>query len=1004
MKYTTSSQSIPQSSRADINSKIMSIVDSGNAQGITKEDVFNAYTGDGGLHGLEFNNYDSFHSFSEAKKEVENGQFFTPASISEQIVKSLKIGKSDLVADLCCGAGAFVNYVPVERNFYGADVDFKAVKVAKYLYPDAELVAEDIRFYNPEVKFDFVLGNPPFNLRWSVDGDEYYSQLYSCVKAAVLLKPGGVLAIVVPMSFLADEFSDKGMIESVEEHFNFITQIQLSNDTFKDMGVSSFPTKVIYFQKKSENIEGVKYDPKSFFDGDFISLHSEKLAPVLDQRTRLKSSLFLELNRATSENDDFQYRVNKLLFEVKAHPSIFEHYGRCEAYIERFLNQSKPDEMDWKEWEKKRITENKVLSYLKRVVALQDRKESDTIRLVKTNYGVKYKAYSRKATVRLNKLHKTKEWSFNDVVSGLATMPTDEYNRPVKRRSDLMNVQSIPFKRIGVDSKISRFVNAFRFVSPNDNKEYGLTAMQKEDMNKFLWKPYAECNWQQGCGKTPAAYSWMKFQQKNTNIKNVFVISPAISINLTWTNFLNINKVDFKTIKSLNDIESIKPGQVVLLSLTMLTKYQRFIKRFVKMHSQKIGLVFDESDEITNHTSKRTKAVLSCFRKCKVKFLATGTTTRNNINELYSQLELMYNNSVNMLCEAPVYYKEKYVKTKGTVITEESNPYWNTPFPAYSGNLVFKRCFSPGKASVFGIEKQNQDIYNKESLLSLIEKSISTRKFKEIVGDNKYSIITHRLEQSSSEKALYKIIIEEFYSMVRNYFASTGSSRKDSMLRIIQQINLLIKASSVPQSFKEYLSDGSMPVKFSKVRNMVQEWDDEKIAIGCTTLEGVTRYRAMLQDSFPSRPLFVITGAVNFKQRQIIIAEFQATKDGILLSTQQSLKSSVNIPTCNKVIIESLPWNIPKLEQYYYRFIRFDSLDTKEIHLVTYDNTIEQNVLALLLSKERINDFVKTLEFREEADVFEEFDVSLDIFNSLITKDYDDEGNVSIKWGQQMVS
>ena len=41
-----------------------------------------------------------------------------------------------------------------------------------------------------------------------------------------------------------------------------------------------------------------------------------------------------------------------------------------------------------------------------------------------------------------------------------------------------------------------------------------------------------------------------------------------------------------------------------------------------------------------------------------VSVLDTGTTTRNNIAELYSQFELLYNNSVNMTCWCDSIYHE----------------------------------------------------------------------------------------------------------------------------------------------------------------------------------------------------------------------------------------------------------------------------------------------------------------------------------------------------------
>ena len=59
------------------------------------------------------------------------------------------------------GLGSFFNFMPTENNLYGCELDNKAYKVAKYLYPDANIVNGDIRLYQPGILFDYVLGNPP---------------------------------------------------------------------------------------------------------------------------------------------------------------------------------------------------------------------------------------------------------------------------------------------------------------------------------------------------------------------------------------------------------------------------------------------------------------------------------------------------------------------------------------------------------------------------------------------------------------------------------------------------------------------------------------------------------------------------------------------------------------------------------------------------------------------------------------------------------------------------
>ena len=77
--------------------------------------------------------------------------------------------ESSLIADLTCGMGNFFNFMPTESNLYGCDIDPKAVKVARFLYPEAAIECRDIRSWDPGTRFDYIVGNPPFHLRWRTE-------------------------------------------------------------------------------------------------------------------------------------------------------------------------------------------------------------------------------------------------------------------------------------------------------------------------------------------------------------------------------------------------------------------------------------------------------------------------------------------------------------------------------------------------------------------------------------------------------------------------------------------------------------------------------------------------------------------------------------------------------------------------------------------------------------------------------------------------------------------
>ena len=349
-----------------------------------------------------------------------------------------------------------------------------------------------------------------------------------------------------------------------------------------------------------------------------------------------------------------------------------------------------------------------------------------------------------------------------------------------------------------------------------------------------------------------------------------------------------------------------------------------------------------------------------------------------------------------MICWSPRVYHENRDKE----IEEDTNPHYGEPFPAFRGHVLFRACHCPGKSTVFGIEKQNQDVYNKEELAELIGKTVITRKFRDFAGE-KYKIRTHTVSPSDGEREVYRVIIEEFCRICELYYNSTGDTKKDAGLRLMRQIKLLIKACSVPHLIEGYSCDG-IPKKTRYIERLIRRIPG-KVAVGCTSIAAFDLYEKYLEEQFPDRPVFVVKGDVAFKKRQSIVTEFDSTVNGILVCTQQSLSSSVNIPTCNDVILESLQWNIPKMEQFYFRFIRLDSKELKDVHYVTYKDSVEQNLMALVLTKERLNEFIKTGEVKEQSEIFEEFDVTMSVIESLLVRERDSEGKIHISWGSQRI-
>ena len=252
------------------------------------------------------------------------------------------------------------------------------------------------------------------------------------------------------------------------------------------------------------------------------------------------------------------------------------------------------------------------------------------------------------------------------------------------------------------------------------------------------------------------------------------------------------------------------------------------------------------------------------------------------------------------------------------------------------------------------------------------------------------------------EQAVYNIVMKEFDRVQRTYFASTGNSRKDAMLKLMQQITLMLRVAAAPNTLKEY--HGDTPLKIIAAVEMASQWENEIVAIGVRHLNVLNAYAAAIREYLPDRPLFTVTGSTKtFAQRRALRKTLRDSGNGILLCTQQSLPSSVNFEYVNKILIPEMHFNNSGMSQFYMRFIRFTSKEYKDIYFLNYTGSLESNLLQMVMAKEKINLFMKGQD-TDLDQIYEKFGVDYNLLALLMRRELDEEGKFQIRWGEQMIA
>lgn len=195
--------------------------------------------------------------YEDARKSVLDS-FFTSPAIIDGIYEALdKFGfNGGNLLEPSCGVGNFLGKMPSEMaehtNIYGVEIDSISGRIAKQLYPDADIQItgfESTHFQNGS--FDAAVGNVPFGDLNFPDKQYGTTKLHDFFFAQTLdkVKEGGIVAFVTSKGTL--DKKDESFRIQLAEKADLIGAIRLPNNAFKANAGTEVTSDIIFLQKRS---------------------------------------------------------------------------------------------------------------------------------------------------------------------------------------------------------------------------------------------------------------------------------------------------------------------------------------------------------------------------------------------------------------------------------------------------------------------------------------------------------------------------------------------------------------------------------------------------------------------------------------------------------------------------------------------------------------------------------------------------------------------------------
>ena len=199
--------------------------------------------------------------YAAARASTLNAHYTSPTVIKAIYEAVGRMGfQTGNILEPSCGVGNFFGMLPESMagsKLYGVELDSISGRIAKQLYPKADITVAGFETTDRRDFYDLAVGNVPFG-QYQVN-DKAYNKLnfnihnYFFAKALDQVRPGGVVAFVT--SRYTMDSKDSTVRRYLAQRAELLGAIRLPNDAFKKNAGTEVVSDIIFLQKRDRPLD-----------------------------------------------------------------------------------------------------------------------------------------------------------------------------------------------------------------------------------------------------------------------------------------------------------------------------------------------------------------------------------------------------------------------------------------------------------------------------------------------------------------------------------------------------------------------------------------------------------------------------------------------------------------------------------------------------------------------------------------------------------------------------